>query len=63
MSNISERELAYTTKYNLHVEDQMFIVPVPFSVEDAKMLQHTKKIVARGKRQRWQQLNRYTPKL
>jgi hypothetical protein len=29
-------------KYNLHVEDRMFIVPVPFSVEGAKMLQHTK---------------------
>ena len=29
-------------KYNLHIEDQMFIVPVPFSIEGAKMLQHTK---------------------
>lgn len=33
---------AYAMKYNLHVEDQMFIVPVPFSIEGAKMLQHTK---------------------
>jgi hypothetical protein len=29
-------------KYNLHVEDRMFVVPVPFSVEGARMLQHTK---------------------
>jgi hypothetical protein len=29
-------------KYNLHIEDRMFIVPVPFGVEGAKMLQHTK---------------------
>ena len=32
---------AYAMKYNLHVEDQMFVVPVPFSIEGAKMLQHT----------------------
>lgn len=38
---IRER-FAYAKKYNLHVEDQMFIVPVPFSIEGAKMLQHTK---------------------
>jgi hypothetical protein len=29
-------------KYNLHIEDRMFVVPVPFSIEGAKMLQHTK---------------------
>jgi hypothetical protein len=33
---------AYAMKYNLHVEDQMFVVPVPFHPEGAKMLQHTK---------------------
>jgi len=35
-------KIAYAKKYNLHIEDQMFIVPVPFSIEGAKMLQHTK---------------------
>ena len=29
-------------KYNLHLEDRMIIVPVPFSIEEAKMLQHAK---------------------
>jgi hypothetical protein len=29
-------------KYNLHIEDRMVIVPVPFSIEGAKMLQHAK---------------------
>jgi hypothetical protein len=29
-------------KYNLHIEDRMFVVPVPFSIEGAHMLQHTK---------------------
>jgi hypothetical protein len=29
-------------KYNLHIEDRMFVAPVPFSIEGAKMLQHTK---------------------
>jgi hypothetical protein len=29
-------------KYNLHIEDRMIVVPVPFSVEGAKMLQHAK---------------------
>jgi hypothetical protein len=33
---------AYCKKYNLHIEDRMFIVPVPFSIEGAHMLQHTK---------------------
>ena len=35
-------QFAYCRKYNLHIEDRMKIVPVPFSVEGAKMLQHTK---------------------
>ena len=35
-------QIADCRKYNLHIEDRMFIVPVPFSVEGAKMLQHTK---------------------
>ena len=35
-------QIAECRKYNLHIEDRMFIVPVPFSVEGAKMLQHTK---------------------
>jgi hypothetical protein len=29
-------------KYNLYLEDRMFVVPVPFSIEGAKMLQHAK---------------------
>jgi hypothetical protein len=35
-------QIADCRKYNLHVEDRMFVVPVPFSVEGAKMLQHCK---------------------
>ena len=35
-------QFAYCRKYNLHIEDRMIVVPVPFSVEGAKMLQHTK---------------------
>lgn len=35
-------QIAECRKYNLHVENRMFIVPVPFSVEGAKMLQHAK---------------------
>jgi hypothetical protein len=34
----------YCKKYNLHREDRMKIVPVPFSVEGAHMLQHAKGI-------------------
>ena len=34
--------ITYAKKYNLNIEDQMFIVPVPFSVEGAHMLQHAK---------------------
>jgi hypothetical protein len=35
-------QFAYCRKHNRHIEDRMFIMPVPFSVEGAKMLQHTK---------------------
>ncbi|MGI0002461.1 MAG: hypothetical protein ACRD42_05220 [Nitrososphaeraceae archaeon] len=35
-------QIAECRKYNLHVEDRMFVVPVPFSVEGSKMLQHCK---------------------
>jgi hypothetical protein len=35
-------QFAYCRKHNLHIEDRLFVVPVPFSVEGAKMLQHTK---------------------
>jgi hypothetical protein len=34
--------IAECRKYNLHVEHRMFVVPVPFSVEGAQMLQHAK---------------------
>jgi hypothetical protein len=35
-------QIAECRKYNLHIENRMFVVPVPFSVEGVKMLQHTK---------------------
>jgi hypothetical protein len=35
-------QFAFCKKYNLHIEDRMIIVPVPFSVEGAHMLQHAK---------------------
>ena len=35
----------YAKRFNLALEDQMFIVPVPFSVEGAHMLQHAKWIL------------------
>jgi hypothetical protein len=38
-------QFAYCKKYNLHIEDRMIIVPVPFSVEGAHMLQHAKYIM------------------
>ena len=38
---ISE-QIAYCKKYNLNIEDRMKIVPVPFAVEGAHMLQHVK---------------------
>ena len=33
-----KEQIAYAKKYNLSIEDQMFVVPVPFSVEGARML-------------------------
>jgi hypothetical protein len=36
------KELFAFWKYNLHIEDRMIVVPVPFSVKGAKMLQHAK---------------------
>jgi hypothetical protein len=38
-------QIAECRKYNLHIEDRMFVVPIPFSVEGAKMLAHTKWIL------------------
>ena len=35
-------QIADCKKYNLHIEDRMIVVPVPFSVEGANMLQHAK---------------------
>ena len=35
-------QFADCKKYNLHIEDRMLVVPVPFSVEGAHMLQHAK---------------------
>jgi hypothetical protein len=35
-------QFAYCKKYNLHIEDRMIVVPVPFGMEGAKMLQHAK---------------------
>ena len=35
-------QFAFCKKYNLHIEDRMIVVPVPFSVEGAHMLQHAK---------------------
>jgi hypothetical protein len=34
--------IAHCKKYNIRVEDRMLVVPIPFSTEGAKMLQHTK---------------------
>ena len=47
----------YCKKYNLHIEDRMIVVPVPFSVEGAKMLQHAKWLME--DRRGWQQLDSY----
>ena len=33
---------AYCRKYNLHIEDQMFIVPTTFSIENKQMLSNAK---------------------
>lgn len=35
-------QIAECRKYNLYVEDRMFIVPTSFSIKGAEMLQHTK---------------------
>ena len=35
-------QVAECKKYNLHVEDRMFVVPVPFSIQGTHMLQHAK---------------------
>ena len=37
-----KEQLAFCKKYNLHIEDRMIIVPVPFGPEGAHMLQHAK---------------------
>ena len=34
--------IAEYKKFNIHIEDRMIVVPVPFSIEGAKMLQHAK---------------------
>ena len=38
ISNIWQDQIADCKKYNLHLEDRMLVVPVPFSVEGAHML-------------------------
>jgi hypothetical protein len=35
-----KEQIAYCRIFGLYIEDQMFIVPVPFSTEGAQMLQH-----------------------
>jgi hypothetical protein len=42
-------QFAYCKKYNSHIEDRMIVVPVPFSVEGAKMLQHAKWVDGRNR--------------
>ena len=37
--------MAECRKYNLHIEDRMFIVPTAFSIKGTEMLQHTKWLV------------------
>ena len=44
-NNYVREQFAFCKKYNLHIEDRMIVVPVPFSVEGAKMLQHAKSLV------------------
>ena len=39
---VYERTNSICQNYNLYLEDQMFVVPIPFSVEGAHMLQHAK---------------------
>jgi hypothetical protein len=38
-------QFAFCKKYNVHIEDRMIVVPVPFSVEGAHMLQHAKSLM------------------
>jgi hypothetical protein len=40
--NFIHDRIAWCKKYNAYVEDTMLVVPVPFSVEGKKMLQHAK---------------------
>ena len=42
MINGLRDQIAECRKYNLHIEDRMFIVPTAFSIKGAEMLQHTK---------------------
>jgi len=35
-------QIAECKTYNLHIENQMFVIPMPFSVEGRRMLEHTK---------------------
>jgi hypothetical protein len=35
-------QIAECRKYNLHIEDRMFILPTAFSIKGAEMLQHAK---------------------
>ena len=37
-----KEQIAECKKYNLNIEDRMVVVPVPFSIEGAQMLQHAK---------------------
>jgi hypothetical protein len=37
-----KEQIAYCKKFGLYIEDHMFIVPVPFAIEGAQMLQHCK---------------------
>ena len=48
-------QIADCRKYNLHIEDRTIVVPVPFSIESHKMLQHKNGYWM--KRGRWQQFD------
>lgn len=37
-----KEQIAECKKYNLNIEDRMIVVPLPFSIEGAHMLQHAK---------------------
>jgi hypothetical protein len=51
-------------KYNLHIEDRMFVVPVPFSVEGFEDVTAYQVAVRRDRiRRRWQQLGSDSSKL